>query len=96
MQKMSEMRRLLETCFSQAIYRDQGKMALIDTSIERRLGNAPLPPCRAVDVQEAATTCKNSARHEKPAGPLGILLPTFALPARPAGDERFRSQEMLR
>lgn len=77
---MSEMQRLLKTCFSQAIYRDQGKMALIDTSVERQLGNAPLPPPRrAVDVQGAATTCKNSARHEKPMGLLGILLPTLAL-----------------
>lgn len=106
MQRMSEMRRLLKTLrvvgffFSQAIYRDQGKMVLIDTSVERRLGKAFFPPCRAADAQEAATTCKNSARHEKKqqktTGPLGILLPTRALPARPAGDEGFPSLEKLR
>jgi len=56
----------------------------------------PLPPCRAADGQEAATTRKNTARHEKTVGPLGIVLPTLAPPAPAAGDEGFPSQEMPR
>lgn len=89
--------RLLETCFFTGNLQGprkngsnrHGRRAVAQKRVSR-------PPRRAGDAQEAATTRKISARHEKPAGPLGILPPALALPARPAGDERCRSPRMLR